>query len=173
MDNIHGSNTMNTGHRTIVALLTVIAVLLALNLIATSAPAANNETTASATGPPVPTIVKLLPLNPTHYFRVWSDGRVDALNGPSCDFVTVGEINGPVDHPYPVVDAIFAGNHSTQAIMLTYEDGRVDLVNGQGSTPRCTIAGVGTPSFCTGDVDRSGVVGIEDFLIVLSQWDCQ
>ena len=60
-------------------------------------------------------------------------------------------------------------------LMLTYADGRVDLVgpnvNGPGS--RCTIAGIGTPSFCTGDVDRNGIVGINDFLIVLAQWDCQ
>ncbi len=34
---------MNTGHRTIVALLTVIAVLLALNLVVTSSPAGQAE----------------------------------------------------------------------------------------------------------------------------------
>ncbi len=46
------------------------AVLLALNLIATTAPAANNET-ASTTGPPVPTIVKLLPDGQNVYYLYW------------------------------------------------------------------------------------------------------
>ena len=49
---------MNTGHRTIVALLTVIAVLLALNLMVTTAPASPDiaPATANANGPPVSTI---------------------------------------------------------------------------------------------------------------------
>ena len=88
--------------------------------------------------------------------------------GPNCDYV-LQLANGPVEHPFPVVDAIFAKDFASD-VMLTYEDGRVDLTGGPN---RCTIAGVGTPSFCTGDVDRNGIVGIEDFLIVLSQWDCQ
>ncbi len=78
---------------------------------------------------------------------------------------------GPVEHPFPVVDAKFMGNCSAQcSTILTYGDGRVDLVRNAG---RCTIAGVGTPSFCTADVDRNGNVGIEDFLLVLGQWGCQ
>ena len=110
----------------------------------------------------------------SEYFRVWSDGRADRwvrLPDPNCDFVFTTTI-GPVEHPFPVVDAIFAGNHISQGIMLTYEDGRVDLLQ-PSEVQRCTIAGVGTPSFCIGDVDRDGTVGIADFLIVLSQWDCQ
>ena len=148
--------------------ISACAVLLALNLIATTSPAANTET-ASANGPPVPTIVKLLPLTSTSYFRVWSDGRVDKVartGGPNCDFES-GQANGPVEHPFAVVDAVRGSNHDVQALMLTFEDGRVDLI---GEGDRCTIAGVGTPSLCTGDVDRSGTVGIEDFLIVLQQW---
>ena len=166
---------MNTlRHRTIVVMLTVIAVLLALNLMVTTAPASPDiaSATANANGPPVPTIVKLLPVKQSEYLRVWSDGRVDDMNtsGPNCDFV-LSLANGPVEHPFPVVDAIFTKTLAP-AVMLTYGDGRVDLV---GGLERCTIAGVGTPSFCTGDVDRDGTVGIQDFLALLAQWgqSCQ
>jgi len=69
--------------------ISACAVLLALNLVATTSPAAN--ATANATGPPVPTIVKLLPFSSAGYYRVWSDGRVDQFtrggNPPNCDFV--------------------------------------------------------------------------------------
>ena len=150
--------------------ISACTVLLALNLIATTSPAAN--ATANATGPPVPTIVKLLPLSHSYYFRVWSDGRVDTMDGPvgpNCDF-TLLVANGPVEHPFPVVDATIAANHANQGIMLTYEDGRVDLLAGTSTDPRCTIAGIGTPSLCTGDTDRDGTVGIVDFLTVLDQW---
>ena len=68
------------------------------------------------------------------------------------------------------VDAVHGSNHDVQAFMLTYGDGRVDLI---GNGIRCTIAGIGTPSLCIGDVDRNGTVGIEDFLIVLAEWGCQ
>ena len=80
-------------------------------------------------------------------------------------------VAGPVEHPFPVVDVVQGSNpHNTPNVMMTFGDGRVDLV---GDSNRCTLAGIGTPSFCTGDVDRNGIVGIEDFLIVLAQWDCQ
>ena len=167
---------MNTlGHRTIVAILTVIAVLLALNLIATTSPAANNENDApaNANGPTDPYIVKLLPSSHTTYHRFWSDGRHDKLHRTdgNCDYtIEIAGSHGPVEHPVDLVEAVQGSNHDVHGFMLTYGDGRVDLI-GQGD--RCTVAGVGTPSFCIGDVDRSGVVGIEDFLIVLSQWDCQ
>ena len=41
------------------------------------------------------------------------------------------------------------------------------------NTGRRTIVGIGTPSLCIADIDRDGIVGINDFLIVLGQWDCQ
>ena len=52
---------------------------------------------------------------------------------------------------------------------MTFEDGRVDLVGGNIGDRR-TLAGIGTPSFCTADVDRDGEIGITDFLEVLGQW---
>ncbi len=149
--------------------ISACAVLLALNLIATTSPAAN-DVPGHATGPPVPTIVKLLPISHCKILRVWSDGFTD-LYQRTCDLVCDWESfpqAGAVDHPFPVVDAVLASGHD-QGLMMTFGDGRVDMVGGL----RCTIAGIGTPSFCTGDVDRSGTVGIEDFLIVLSQWGCQ
>ena len=58
--------------------------------------------------------------------------------------------------------------------MLTYEDGRVDLLAGTSTDPRCTIAGVGTPSFCTADTDRNGFVDFNDLLTMFGQWgECQ
>jgi len=163
------------GHRTIVAALTVCAVLLALNLMVTTAPASPDiaPATANANGPPAPTIVKLLHASHLTYHRFWSDGRHDQQQDASgnCDYTLSPAVShGPVEHPFPLVDAVQGSNHSTQAFMLTYEDGRVDLI---GNGIRCTIAGVGTPSFCTADVDRNGSVGIEDFLMVLAQWGCQ
>ena len=157
-------------HRTIVVMLTVIAVLLALNLMVTTAPASPDiaPATANANGPPVPYIVKLLPVNNTVYHRFWSDGRHDQMQRTEdCDYVIEKSLShGPVEHPAPLVDAV----QGSGVFMLTYGDGRVDMI---GLGERCTVAGIGTPSFCTGDVDRNGIVGIEDFLIVLSQWDCQ
>ena len=55
-----------------------------------------------------------------------------------------------------------------QGIMLTYEDGRVDLLN--GTDPRCIIAGVGTPSFCTANTDRNGFVDVNDLFTMFGQW---
>ena len=148
------------------------AVLLALNLIATTSPAANNDAPANANGPPDPYIVKLLVVSHLTYHRFWSDGRHDELQRTdgNCDYMLGTTLHGPVEHPAPVVDAIQGSNHDVQAFMLTYSDGRVDMI---GGGERCTVAGIGTPSLCIGDVDRDGTVGIEDFLIVLSQWDCQ
>ena len=156
--------------------ISACAVLLAMNLIATTSPAADNENDAPATGPPQdPYVVKILPRTTRVHYRVWSDGRVDMFDDGGdvgCDYQLVYNY-GPVEHPFPVVDAIIASNNNCSAqcpIMMTYEDGRVDIVKNYG---RCTIAGIGTPSLCIGDVDRNGVVGIEDFLIVLSEWGCQ
>ncbi len=65
---------MNTGHRTIVALLTVIAVLLALNLIATTSPAARPPLRPD--GPRGPTRTdhpesKLLSVKPCAFTPLW------------------------------------------------------------------------------------------------------
>ena len=137
-------------------MLTVIAVLLGVNLIATTSPAADNDAPASANVPTDPYIVKLLPRSSLEYVRVWSDGRADTINRSdgTCDY-ELSSAFGPVEHPFPVVDATFGSNHNTFGVMLTFEDGRVDLIGG-GPPRRCTIAGIGTPSFCIGHVDRNG-----------------
>ena len=155
---------------TTTVLLAVVAVLLALNLIATTSPAADNDANAS---PPAPYIVKLLPRSSLEYVRVWSDGRADTINRSdgTCDY-EVSSAFGPVEHPFPVVDAALGSNHDVPDVMMTFGDGRVDLIGG-GPPRRCTIAGIGTPSLCIGDVDRNGTVGIEDFLLVLAEWGCQ
>ena len=130
--------------------------------------------TANATGPPVPTVVKMLTNRFDNYHRIWSDGRADRFERPvngDCDEFELVISHGAVEHPFPVVDAVLGDtSHDPTTVMLTYEDGRVDLIGGSVFQIRCTIAGIGTPSFCTGDVDRDGAVGIEDFLIVLGQW---
>jgi len=151
-------------------MLAVVAVLLGVNLL----PKAD----AGENGPaPAPYIVKQLVLNAGIYYRVWSDGRVDVMDRTGgCEFDVVTSY-GPVEHPFPVVDAQFGEQHGICAndcmVKLTYGDGRVDMVGFGVASGRCTIAGVGTPSLCIGDVDRDGIVGINDFLIVLGQWDCQ
>ena len=160
--------------RTTTILLAAIGLLLALNLIATTAPAADTDAPATANGPPDPYIVKLLAVSASNYHRVWSDGRVDAFSSPGvCDF-TLSFSYGPVEHTFPVVDANYAngaiGCGVGCPIMLTYEDGRIDLISVPDDVLRCTLDGIGTPALCIGDVDRSGTVGIEDFLIVLQQW---
>ncbi len=157
---------MTNGQRTITALLAVIAELLAANL------ATSNERPAEAAAPDRdgnPYIVKFLLLDQTHIYRAWSDGQADVLEWtgyPSCVWEP-HPIGGPVDHPFPVVDAVLPANEMSPAVMMTFEDGRVDyLLPGI----RCTMAGIGSQSFCTADVNRDGAVNVTDFLTMLAQW---
>ena len=161
---------MTRPQRTFSALLVVVAVLLGLNLMKASATAAEGQE-----GPP--TIVKLLLLNGSMYVRVWSDGRVDFMQtlNSGIDFV-ISSGYGPVEHPFPVVDATLAtrpdGGGDGVAVMLTYGDGRTDFLS--SGNPRSIIAGVGTPSFCTADTDRNGFVDFNDMLTMFGQWGpCQ
>ena len=158
--------------RTVAGLLAVIAVLLALNLVLGNTPQAEAQVSTGGN----PYIVKLLPVYGSLYVRVWSDGRVDKMvseGATPCDYEVIGS-HGPVEHPFPVVDAVFDSTHSQGVTMLTFEDGRVDMVVDVGTGPRCTIAGIGTPSLCTADVDRNGEIGTADLLELLNQWGpCQ
>ena len=158
---------MNTGHRTVPGLLAIIAALLALNLIVKGTPQAWAGSPAGQSGEPY--IVKLLPVTRLQHLRVWPDGRVDNMTrtAGNCDYGIEGTNSSPVEHPFPVVDAVLGSNHDVQAMMIEYADGRVDLI-GQGE--RCTIAGIGTPSLCTADVDRDGEIGTADLLELLNQW---
>ena len=152
-------------HRTTTTLLAAAVVLLAANLIASESPAKGEATGGD------PYIVKVLPRSHQSFHRVWSDGQVDTMqrSDGTCDYeLTSG--HGPVLHPFPVVDAVQPSNHDVKAVMITFEDGRIDLV-GEGAAPnRCTVAGVGTPSLCTADADRDGEVGVVDLLTLLGQW---
>lgn len=146
--------------RWVIVLGSVVVVLLAANLI---------RAEAGGEPPDDPYIVKLLPRNPESYYRVWSDGRIDDMERDNnrCDFIAI-ESFGPVEHPFPVVDAVPA--HGLSAVMMTFEDGRVDLVGPTGGVQRCTIVGIGTPSFCTADTDRDCDVDVADLLTLLAQW---
>ena len=165
---------MNKLRKCIVSLLVVIAVMLTLNLVVLGSRTAIAETAVAGRDP---YIVKLLPISTREYVRVWSDGQVDVLERQlgdgTCDFNII-VIDGPVDHPFPIVEVVEVSGGSAAA-MMTFEDGRVDLVGpAVGSPNRCTIAGIGTPSFCTADVDRDGEVGVKDLLTLLGQWgSCQ
>ena len=123
---------------------------------------------------PGPSTVKIMPLNAWDYFLVWSDGRVDAYQRPhdpgQCDIEIFYTLQGPVEHPFPVVDAIHSIN-SVSAVMQTFEDGRIDMLY---LSERCTLQGIGTPSLCTADIDRNGEIGTADLLELLNQWGpCQ
>ena len=150
-------------------------VLLASAVLLLAVDVAINVTGQDAHAQPQPVgggnpyIVKLLPVSHLTYHRVWSDGRADQMQRPdgnNCDYEST-LTHGPVEHPVPVVDAVFGFYHNDQSVMLTFEDGRVDLI---AHGERCTIAGVGTPSLCPADIDRDGEIGIEDFLMVLGAW---
>ena len=156
--------------RSTTALLSVIAVPLAVLAVNATLTPAEAQPQQAVGGDPY--IVKLLPATHITYHRVWSDGRVDTMqrSAPDCDY-QIDFSHGPVEYPFPVVDAVQGSNHDVSALMLTFEDGRVDMV---GGGERCTVAGVGTPSLCPADIDRDGEIGIEDFLMVLGAWGlCQ
>ena len=165
---------MNKLRKCIVSLLVVIAVMLTLNLVVMGSRTANAEG-GVAGGDPF--IIKLLPTSGTLYVRVWSDGQVDLMERQSgdgtCDFSNLEVIAGPVDYRFPIVDVVELDH--TRGAMMTFQDGRVDLVGQVADSPnRCTIAGIGTPSFCTADTDRDGEVGVKDLLTLLGQWgSCQ
>lgn len=165
---------MNKIRKSIVSLLIVIAVMLTLNLVLVmGSRTANAEAAVAGEGDPY--IVKLLPKSGQNYYRVWSDGRADVMQRDdfSCEFL-VDAVVGSVEHPFPVVEAVEGTNHNTLSLMITYEDGRVDLVFIGAGLDRCTIAGIGTPSLCTADTDRDGDVDAADLLTLLAQWgSCQ
>jgi hypothetical protein len=162
-------------NRTTAALLAVVAVLLGLNLIVNVMPAAGDRITA---GDSNPYIVKVLPLDAPFFDRVWSDGRLDRMtlqeSGDDCSSL-LSSI-GPVEHPFPVVDAANAMQQGSST-MMRFEDGRVDVVAATGTPPfsvRCTVVGSASQSFCTADVNRDGEVAINDLLELLGQWGpCQ
>ena len=162
---------MNRGQRTIAGLLTVIVALLLLDVSLQGEQRAEAQQTQIGGEP---TIAKLLPVYSGTYIRVWSDGRADwvaASDASSCDYsVNAAWSHGAVDHPFPVVDAEL-GWHGSQAaaVLMRFEDGRTDYV-AMTQQARCTIAGEGSQSFCTGDTDRNFDVGLDDLLAVLSQW---
>lgn len=143
-----------------------VVVLLAANLLGgTWRPAEAGV----AAGPTEPYIVNLFPIQGGEYLRVWSDGQVDVLDRDqfSCDF-SVCSI-GPVEHPFPVVDAL-QGSDQTSAVMMTFGDGRVDLVGFNFTVQRCTLAGIGTPSLWIADINRDGCVDAFDLSILLAEW---
>ena len=126
---------MKNGHKTIVAMLAVVAVLLAVNIVTEPRTAE-----AQVTSEGEPYIVKLLPRSHNIYFRVWSDGRVDHLEpgAEECEFrLTPGQSYGPVEHPFPVTDAIRAmwrddetdvGSFATEMIRAVESGGDVGEV---------------------------------------------
>ena len=159
---------MDKLRKCIVSLLVVIAVLLTLNLVVMGSRTANAEAAVAGEGDPY--IVKLLPISKLSHARVWSDGRVDWMvrDNSSCDFQSKVTF-GPVEHPFPVVEAVHGVHHNSFNVMMTFEDSRVDLVPGVANG-RCTLIGIGTPSLCTADTDRDGDVDVVDLLALLGQW---
>ena len=165
-------NDMNN-RRAIVALLATIAVLLALNLVKGEGRAEAGVQGAVELdvqpGGGEPYIVKWLSSGSTAYMRVWTDGQIDyttRLDRRSCDWVFQAVLFGPVDHPFPVVDA----NKNGDGIIVEYEDGRVDHLDFDNRDVPCTIAGSGSDPFCLGDIDRNGATNFDDLLFVLRDW---
>lgn len=162
--------------KAIAALLTVIAVLLALDLVVKGSRSAEARHDAGDARPEMPAIggdpyiVKILPERYDIYWRVWSDGRVDRMFAPiGCDFV-LDRSYGPVDYPHRVIDAVLGSRSESITCMIVFEDGRVDLIGSAPPGGRCTIEGIGTQSFCIADTDRNGQVDFQDIINVLSEW---
>ena len=173
---------MNNGHRTIAAMLTVVAVLLTMNVLVmgTRRAEAGKATDvidevlaafdATKLGDGDPYVVRWLTRGNVGFFRVWSDGQVDHQEvGSQCAYKEFRVLYPPVEHPFPVVDA---NGGDSGGMMVMYADGRVDyLINPPDkSRERCTISGDGSPAFCLGDVDRNGETGFDDLLILLNDW---
>lgn len=64
---------MNTGHKTVAAMLALVAVLLGVNIV--QGPRAAEAQGAKGNGDPY--VVKYLTPSRYQYIRVWSDGQVD------------------------------------------------------------------------------------------------
>ena len=77
------------GHKTIVAMLAVVAVLLAVNIVQGPRAAEAQEVSDGE-----PYVVKWLANGSFSYLRVWSDGQVDRWRRPdeqgNCEFEFLG-----------------------------------------------------------------------------------
>ena len=142
---------MNTGHRTIVALLTAIAVLLALNLVLVSSPA------AQAGGVPQRCC---FPATGQCVLLTFSDciaaGGSPGGVGSDCTFAC-----GP--------GACCVGDNC----LVTFDEESCISQGGiyQGWDPAPDCAAIQCEAApCPADIDDDGEVGINDFLIVLQLW---
>ena len=160
-------------HRTITALLAVIAVLLGLNLtvrwpreVQAMGPAGDAD----------PYIVRAFPVYASppgiHVIRVWSDGQIDFmefLDSATCEHQTFA-IWGPADPPPAAIvhaELVTDPEIGGFGVTLVYADGSAELV-----VPfrRCSLGGGESAAFCSTDHNRDGVVDVVDFLALLGQW---
>ncbi len=143
---------MNTRHRTIVALLTVIAVLLALNLILVSSPAAQAGGTPRRCCIPATLTCELLTL-------------------PDCQ--AVGGISYPIGTDCTFECGPGACCVSDNCIFVSGEEDCINLGGiYQGYDPSADCAAIQCEAAppCPADLDTDGEVGIIDFLILLQLW---
>ena len=141
---------MNTGHRTIVALLTVIAVLLAMNLVVASSPAGQVEGDLRRCCFNDDGHCELLSLQDClalqgHPGGVGSDCTFECGPGACC-------VSGDCQFVFDEQDCVFLGG--------IY----------QGWDPAADCADVQCQVPCPADLDNDGEIGIVDFLILLSLW---
>ena len=124
-----------------------VAVLLAVNLIVSG-----SSPMEAGTGP---YIAALLPGTGSQYIRVWSDGRVDIMEGTNCEFAVEPVYSyGPVDYPFPVIefeDVELGGTRQPDsfffALTLGTEKGRFNDILGKQfdiALNSQTLAGVPT-----------------------------
>ena len=143
---------MNTGHRTIVALLTVIAVLLALNLIASSSPAAQAEGGLR---------------------RCCFPHNGSCLLFTLVDCIAFGGIPGP-----PGSDCTFECGPGACCVgdncLVTFDEesciSQGGIYQGWDPAPDCAAIQCEAAPPCPADLDNDGEIGIVDFLILLSLW---
>lgn len=148
-------------------LLAGVIVLLGLNLIAKSSPAA----------PTAPTGACCFANGDCQFMLQGSCTKVGGVY--QGDGVTCQQVNCiPAKPPTVVAGAAYADHTMTpsQHLFRFWSDGTVDSIGVDGNGCAWTVCGptVVVPGFCTADVTRNGAVDVGDFLEVLGQWgSCQ
>lgn len=163
---------MSSGHKTIVAMLAVVVVLLAVNIVqGPRAAEAVGAEASGAKGGEGPRFVSAVGQSDT-VWRLWSDGQINEwiFDRDGCDELFMqGIVALPVVHEAECIG--FNVTRDERAFFRFFADGRVDYL--PGGEP-CVLFGNGSGTACLGDVDRNGETNFTDLLFVLNDWgECE